>query len=76
MTAMHAHTNTAPAAISFTCPAMGCLCGETRSTNLSMAVLKSSALITMPIHRRITSHSVRVIWNRNPAMMTNTVAIR
>ena len=74
--AARAHTKTAPAAMSFTCPAIGFRCGDTKSTSRSMAELNSSAAITRPMHRMTISHSVRVISKAKPAMVTQTVVIR
>ena len=45
-------TSTAPAARSFTKPACGCFSGLTKSVNLSIEVLKSSAAKTLPINRQ------------------------
>ena len=39
-----------------------------------MAVLNASAASTIAKHRRMTSHSVRVISNRMPAMVTAMMA--
>ena len=45
-----AQTNTAPAAMSFICPAKGCLPGETKSTKRSIEELNNSAAITIAMH--------------------------
>lgn len=45
-----AHINTAPAAISLTSPANLLYSGDTKFTNLSMAVLKASAAKTNAMH--------------------------
>ena len=71
-----AHTSTAPAAMSFTCPAMGWRPGETKSTNFSIAVLNSSAAITTPMQSTMMSHSVRVMPKKNPAAITTTEVMR
>ena len=59
-------TNTAPAAISFALPAKGCISGEIRFTMFSMAELNISEAITAPIQIRITDHSKKVIFRKNP----------
>ena len=74
--AVVAHINTAPAAISLTCPAIGCCSGDTKSTNLSIAVLNNSAVITMPIHRAIMIHSICVISRISPAIITIAEVMR
>ena len=56
-----AQISTAPAATSFTSPAMGWKSGETKLTNLSMAVLNASADNTNPKHSRTMHHSVVVM---------------
>jgi len=71
-----AHTNTAPAAMSFTCPAMGWRVGETKSTNFSVALLHYSATITKPIQPTTTIHSMRVMPKKKPAHTTTVVAMR
>ena len=48
MAATIAHIRTEPAAISFTSPAIGLRSGDTRLTNLSIAVLNPSAASTTP----------------------------
>lgn len=63
---------TAPAAISFTLPADGLCSGETILTNLSMAVLKASAVRTKPMQKMTIIHSAFVRWKKSPANMTNT----
>ena len=69
-----AQISTAPAAMSFTSPATDGSPGDTRFTRRSMAVLNASAASTIAKHRRMTSHSVRVISNRMPAMVTAMMA--
>ena len=61
MAAAMAQISTAPAATSFTSPAMGWKSGETKSTNLSMAVLKPSAASTIPKQITTMHHSVGVM---------------
>lgn len=61
MAATMAHISTAPAAISFTSPAIGLCSGDTRLTNLSIAVLNPSAASTIPKQSMMAIHSFRVI---------------
>ena len=74
--AASAHTNTAPAAMSFTCPAKGLRCGDTRSTSLSIAVFISSAAITSPIQSTIMVHSMSDISKKYPVASVRMAANR
>ena len=67
MAATIAHIRTEPAAISFTSPAIGLRSGDTRLTNLSIAVLNPSAASTTPKQSMIAIHSFRVMPKQNPA---------
>ncbi len=69
-------TSTAPAATSLACPARGWRPGEARSVSRSMAVLKSSAPITLPMQTITRHHSMRLIPSQNPAHTTARAAIR
>ena len=55
MAATIAHIRTEPAAISFTSPAIGLRSGDTRLTNLSIAVLNPSAASTTPKQKKVLS---------------------
>lgn len=55
--AVAAAANTAPAAMSFACFAIGCMLGEAKSTTFSIAELKNSAVITNPATINTASHS-------------------
>ena len=57
-----AQISTAPAATSFTSPAIGWKSGDTKFTNRSMAVLNASADNTNPKHSNTIHHSVVVMW--------------
>ena len=61
MAAQMAQISTAPAATSFTSPAIGWKSGDTRLTSLSIAVLKPSAASTIPKQMITMHHSVEVM---------------
>lgn len=73
MAAAIAHIKTAPAAISFTSPAILFSCGETKFTNRSMEVLNASAAKTMPIQSTILIHSKVLILKIMPQIITAKV---
>ncbi len=76
MAATIAHIRTEPAAISFTSPAIGLRSGDTRLTNLSIAVLNPSAASTTPKQSMIAIHSFRVMPKQNPATVTIIIAVQ
>ena len=71
-----AHISTAPAAMSFTSPAIGCHSGDTKFTSRSIAVLNASAAITTPIQIIIATHSSFSISKIKPAIITNRAIVR
>ena len=76
MAATIAHIRTEPAAISFTSPAIGLRSGDTRLTNLSIAVLNPSAASTTQKQSMIAIHSFRVMPKQNPATVTIIIAVQ
>lgn len=76
MAATIAHIRTEPAAISFTSPAIGLRSGDTRLTNLYIAVLNPSAASTTPKQSMIAIHSFRVMPKQNPVTVTIIIAVQ
>lgn len=70
-----AHISTAPAAMSLTSPANLLYSGETKLTNLSIAVLNASAAKTKAMHSMMISHSVVVMWHTIPRTTTPNVRV-
>ena len=68
--------STAPAAISLASFINGLISGETLSHTLSMAVLKPSAIKTIPMHKITANHSILEISKTKPAIITSTAANR
>ncbi len=75
-TEVSAAINTAPAAMSFTKPALGLKSGETKSTRNSMAVLNNSDTNTKPIAKASHIHSAIDTFNQKAEAITNAAAIR
>ena len=71
-TAAIAVISTAPAAISFTRPTIGCCPGCTTSASSSSAVLNASAASTTPDARKIRDHSTGEISKVIPQTPANT----
>ena len=71
-----AATNTAADATSFTIFAFGWISGDTRSTSTSIAVLKSSAMITKVDTPPIQSHSCNDSSRYQPKQPTAIIATR
>ncbi len=68
--------STAPAAISFTRPAVLFFSGDTRFTKFSIAVFIISIPITMLIQSKHNSHSVMLMLKINPQITTSRLTIR
>ena len=68
-----AHTNTAPAATSFTNRMLSLRSALTASANFSMAVFSISAPNTMPMHSAQAIYSPTEIRNPMPAAITHAV---
>ncbi len=71
ITAVIAVIKTAAAAISLILPAFSLKLGDIKSTKLSMAVLKISAVNTKPIDKTMAIHSVAFISNIKPNAMAS-----
>ena len=71
-----ANISTAPAAVSFAILAFSLLVGLIISTVLSIDVFMHSAEVTNPISIKQTNHSVILIFNMTPNIITNDVISR
>ena len=69
--AVRLSTHDAAAAMSFAWPASGWNSGDTRSTTVSIAVLRSSAAMTMPQHTSTTAQLTASIRRMSPIATAN-----
>lgn len=69
-------SNTPAAATSLAFPISGSYCGETLSQSASMALLKHSAAMTLPMQSATTPHSAADMSSASPAATASIAAAR